>query len=509
LTGSPHKRSSLRPADTEGPRTGSIAHAARTRLQQLKAEESIRTLLGVVAALVFVFVLPLTTLILVPDQGGHLASVVTWLLMLASGWRMAVLVHSGRRRMFEFIYSAFVYLFFGLAPTVQLRTNHLPSTTPGVRTDLLLYAALLAAAGVCSGYVGFALGYRSNRVDRTTERAPGIHLPRLRLLTAIALFFTGYYLYAIAPTSLFADRQSFGSEWYIHFPDVSTAWIVQALGTAPLLVVGHAWLQRRNIGAPAHPRRLLAVLLLAGAMLLVNPVSSARYTSGTVWGSVLAGLGVFKSRLRTSLFMVAILTGLLFVFPVLDAFRYAGTVHGARSGFFAEYAGNGDYDAFAQLVNTAEYVSSPAWVPLRQFLGPLFFWIPRGVWPEKPLDTGVLLAQFKDYSFTNLSAPIWSELLVNVSVVGLVLGSLLIGWLLGKGDRASESWNSGVPRISASILPFYLLILLRGSLLQATGTAIVLAMSLLFIRTRNPAYAVVRADEGTTSATSESPPSVS
>ncbi|MGI3785393.1 MAG: hypothetical protein ACRYG2_31970, partial [Janthinobacterium lividum] len=85
-------------------------------------------------------------------------------------------------------------------------------------------------------------------------------------------------------------------------------------------------------------------------------------------------------------------------------------------------------------------------------------------------------------SFTNLSAPIWAEMLLNFGLWGVPVLSLLMGYALGRLDRAFRDLpESGALPIATAVLPFYLLILLRGSLLQATGSLVVLLASIAFI----------------------------
>jgi hypothetical protein len=177
-----------------------------------------------------------------------------------------------------------------------------------------------------------------------------------------------------------------------------------------------------------------------------------------------------------------IIVAFLFLFPILDAFRtVAGTAD--RPGFFDEYAGNADYDAFWQVANTLSYISVEGITWGRQALGVLFFWVPRSVWPDKPVDTGILLANFKGYSFTNLSAPLWAEIAINLGVVCTLLIMVAIGAGMVKLDlRLPRAFVvGGTAAIIGAILPAYMIILLRGSLLQASGGLFVMLASMLLL----------------------------
>jgi len=422
------------------------------------------------------------------DQGRSVGWVVTLVILLMSATRLSVLVSRGERRLFEFIFWLFCYVFFGLAPTVQMRLDQMPTTTPDLDPFLDLPTALLALVGVLAIAGGFAY---SNRVVREHEKLLDfdISVVRLVLLSALGLLFAAYYALKVGPGTLFSSRAASSEIEDQLWPDPSVASIVRAGSSFPVLIAAHAWWNVAARRSRKGGARVIAAVLTVVSLLITNPISSSRYGSGVVWGSFLGVLGGFRTRRRTSVSMLGIVAGLLFVFPVADYFRRVTQVSVSRGGFLAEYAGNGDYDAFGQLSNALLYDRT---MPLqfgRQLLGLAFFWVPRSIWSDKPVGSGVVLAQFRGYDFTNLSAPIWAEMLLNFGIIGVVVASFLVGNLLGRLDQAFRGAGGGGPvDIAAAVLPFYLLILLRGSLLQATGTLFVIIASLVLVagRRRTP-----------------------
>ena len=125
----------------------------------------------------------------------------------------------------------------------------------------------------------------------------------------------------------------------------------------------------------------------------------------------------------------------------------------------------------------------------QQLLGVVLFWVPREVWPGKAIDTGALLANYRGYSFTNLSAPTWAELYINGGMILLVIGMILIGFGFIQLDRQLESVfrAGGLWAIAGAILPFYMLLVLRGSLLQAASTIAVMVVLIWFVKDRSRA----------------------
>ncbi|WP_157497429.1 hypothetical protein [Leifsonia sp. Leaf264] len=415
------------------------------------------------------------------NSGRSSAWLVTMLILAISGTRLAVLIASGQRRMFEFIFWVFCYVFFGLAPSVQLRSGDMPTTTQDLDPVLDLPTAVLALVGVLSFAIGFAIAARM-RDPRERAHADSVNVTRLTILTVVSLASAAYYVGKIGVGVLLSSRAEFAAVENEIWPDPATDALIAAVSAFPIVVAAHGWWSVARVSERKQLPRLIAIVLTTISLAVTNPISSARYHFGVVWGSFLGPAGAYATRRRTSLTMVGIVLGLLFLFPIADLFRRQDVVNASRSSFLSEYAGNGDYDAFGQLSNALLYTATMPFEFARQFLGVVLFWVPRSLWADKPGGTGVVLAEFRGYRFTNLSAPIWAEMLLSFGLIGVVVASILFGILLGRLDkRFLHGGMSGVNAIAGSVLPFYLLILMRGSLLQATGILIVLIGSMLFI----------------------------
>jgi hypothetical protein len=369
---------------------------------------------------------------------------------------------------------------------VQIRADRMPTTTLDLDPTLDGPTAALALGGVVSFAIGFAFAHRHSGRALKPPRVHAIHRGRLVLLTVAGFGATGYYLSKVGPANLFTSRAGFADIENVLWPDPTVGAIVAAVSAVPILIAAHGWWNITRDAPRKSAGRVVATVLTAVSLLVTNPVSSARYHFGVIWGSFLGPLGAYSTRRRTSITMIGIIVGLLFLFPIADLFRRKDSVNAVRTGFLTEYQGNGDYDAFGQLSNALLLTQTTPLDPGRQLLGLVLFWVPRSVWPDKPNGTGVVLAEFRGYNFTNLSAPIWAEMLVNFGIIGVFVLSALVAVGLGRLDRNySVTDMSGVGAIAAAVLPFYLLILLRGSLLQAMGTLVLIVLSLAFISTRS------------------------
>ena len=449
------------------------------------------------AAAALAGLVPLALVVQVPDTGRSGAWPLTLTLLVYGGIRLSLAVAQGLPRLFDFFFWLFCYVFMGLAPTVQMRSGQLARTTPGIAPDLDLPTALLVCGGVLAYEIGRAVAVlveRRRRVQGYRGALPtlapvGVDRLRAALLVGSGALFSAYFVSRVGVASLFGSRDAAFAARSATFPDPAIRSIMYALSVYPLLVGIGALTQLRRLARPGAAALGYGAAAVGASLLLltiINPVSSARYSLGTVLFALAVYAGAVARSLRVRFALLGTLVGLVFLFPLADAFRRSTGVNLAREGFFGEYQGNPDYDGFWQIANAYSYVVDGLVQGGQQALGVVLFWVPRSVWADKPIDTGILLANYRGYSFTNLSAPLWAEFLVNGGVWLLVLGFVGVGYLLRALDtRLLPAFaQSGFWAIVGAIFPVYMTILLRGSLLQATGAVTVAAASLVFVRAR-------------------------
>ena len=451
-------------------------------------QQGTRQLWFLVVAFVMSLLMPILLVAQVPDSGRSTAWVVTLAICVWSGLRLAWIIGQGKPFLFEFMFWLFVYIFFGLAASVQIRSGDLPSTTPGVDPGMDWPTVLFLLGCLLAFEVGrlFVRRSRSDYAD-APARTRQINRRVAWLLLIIGSVMTAFYTSQTGIAALFQDRAARQTARASGFADTATASIVSSLAWIPLLIATGAFVylrrQRRAQGTSGR-YGLVIVAGAIGVLLLVNPISSARFTAGTVLFALVCYLGIFGTPTRVRLSLTGIIVAFLFLFPILDAFR-TSSVSFARNGFFDEYAGNADYDAVWQVANTLSYIAVEGISWGGQALGVLFFWVPRSIWPDKPIDTGVLLANFRGYSVTNLSAPLWAEMAINVGVVCTVLLMVGLGAGVLKLDlRLPRAFSvGGTAAIIGAILPAYMIILLRGSLLQASGGLFVMIAGMVLLGT--------------------------
>ncbi|WP_420176036.1 hypothetical protein [Luteococcus sp. OSA5] len=439
-------------------------------------------------------VLPTTVIALTRGGWNSGQPILAVAVMVLAAIRFSDILWSSRVHPHEMIFWLFTYVFLGMAPLVQIRERVTLETTPNVDRDLYVRAFLVVLVGCLAFIAGAAL--KSARVARadggvSPSSAASVveySMPKVRLLLLGATAATGFYLLKLGGIgALFMSRFELSDLLEVAFPETFQATIVAAASNMGLLVSFCALvlaMRSRFRGIPMA-RLDMVLMWVAGAMLLVvvNPISSPRYVFGTVALSFLAVLGALDVPKRFRVISLFAMSAFPILFPILDSFRVE-TSGGLEKVAPLEAMLSGDFDSFFQIVNGVEYVEAEGAANGRQLLGVLLFAVPRKIWPEKPVDTGILLANFKGYDFTNLSAPLWCEFFVNGGWLFLVLGMFCVGYLLRHLDLECQRSLAifGHLPLLACILPFYMLILLRGSLLQATANLFIILLSVAFIR---------------------------
>lgn len=426
-----------------------------------------------------VIVIPLLLIRYTPTPAG-LTWCATLVVTTVAGVRYAWLVGTGVRRPVEMSFWVFTYVFLGLAPLAQLRMEQIPDTTPRVDPTLNPITVAVVIVGVMAFVFGLAIGGVGGPQRARARRE--IDPQRALALGGFALLASAYYIAKVGVGTLFSTRDAL-------YQAVSNAWpepwsaIVSAAAAMSLLVAFIALVKVRDQQRHRDWGMLLVVVVVGIALAAtLNPIANARYTFGTAALAVATLFGVLATRRRFRIMAVLAVVALILVFPMADAFRYSAQGE-IKTASPLESFTSPDYDAFAQINNTVLYVDRVGSTNGKQALGVVLFWVPRHFWPDKPTDTGILLADSRGYKFTNLSSPLWAELFINGGWPALVVGMVGLGVVTRRSDAEIDAalQRERSPGVLACILPFYLLILLRGSLLQAMSSLLVILCCGLFV----------------------------
>jgi hypothetical protein len=414
-----------------------------------------------------------------------------------SGFRLALTILGAQVRLLQGAFWLFTYIAMGIAPLAQLVLDRFP--TPLAAPEWALTTALFMTLLGC---VAYDAGTQFARIRHSGARSEPARRQftwqRLWLLSGVALLASAVLVVSLGgPATFFSSRQAISTALEATGGDgqVQSA-LLRGFGTVPVLVallVTTRWLRVD----PQKRRRFSTWILwgtLAVANLVVNnPISNPRY-----WFLTVAFAVVFVSMPHSLIVFRSVLligaAAAVLLFPFADRFRYeAGANPTLQPTSWIEPLAVKDYDQLVMVANAVGFARvGPGHTGGEQTLGALLFWVPRSLWPGKAQDTGVVLGQWVGTQNVNLSAPLWAEMWLDFTTVGLVLVFLGLGYISSRIDLRYHS-AAGQARLPGDMLSVivplaagYQFILLRGSLLQAMGRVGILLIVLAIATVRLP-----------------------
>lgn len=219
-----------------------------------------------------------------------------------------------------------------------------------------------------------------------------------------------------------------------------------------------------------HLKRRLVMILLLFTFITVCPTGVARNAAAMYWLPVF--IITCQKWIKGHNIIFVVFIGLLVVFPFLDNFRY---FNGAVNfDFGLDYLDSMNFDA-SQIFMAVLKTDTISWG--KQLLGVFLFFVPRSIWPDKPVGSGHFLVIQNNGSFTNVSMPFFAEGYINFGFLGIILFTIIFGVFAKKLD--SSFWSSF--KISTWKHGIYYLVLaaslfiMRGDLLSSFSYTLGLA----------------------------------
>jgi len=417
-----------------------------------------------------------------------LLPLMAFLIVMASSLRLAVFSIQNDKRIISMTFWIFVYVFLGLTPLLQLLSNHFPLEGSYMSASITT-TFLIIFYGLISFEFGWWLGcdnspyimgimkrfsiYRYISLKRTVT---------LSILAMVGIIIIIWKLGGLESAFLSREEQL---NLLIEFSKGESQAKLQILSTLlrvpifiALILLSAIWLhegkQSKHYGRFNLWEKILLLVVVLINLLINNPVSSPRYWFGTIVFSLIFLALHWRSKLSFSFLMTAILLSLLFVFPFADMFRSTTNIDRLvlqeSSNINNPLVNKSDYDSFQQILNTTEYVEDHGIAFGKQMFGTLLFWVPRNLWSGKPNPSGVEVAEYKGYEYTNLSMPLWGEAYMDGGILGVIIVFVIYGFIVSAIEYIYINFYSSGPNFLNTFVPVYAayqFFMLRGTLMSA------------------------------------------
>lgn len=392
----------------------------------------------------------------------------------------------------------FVYVFLFATPIVQYKIGVFPwgrLTSLETNTLLLANTAILlwSLTWIICRFVQIPL------LDRIRiPTGPQVSTGGVWISLALAVLATAYLLAHFGIGSLLTRADDYEASLGISSVGLVTERIFRSL---PIAAVAGALVLLRRGSVPLATRLLILAISMALMLIADFPLGTARYIVGAIFIGIF--LNLCGRYLRTGWTLVFLLVGgLLLVFPLLSTLRYItspGDVLTYLGGFsfLGPSLATGDFDAYSMVGYTAHYVDQgPGITYGRQLAGAILFFVPRSLWPDKPVGSGYTVAVEGNLDFNNVSSSPLAEGLINFGWLGLVVFAVALCWMFGTADASFQRQiKEGGTSFVGAIYPFWIglvFFLMRGDLLSATAFIVAFSVSFVPLLVPLPSLRVLR-----------------
>lgn len=180
-------------------------------------------------------------------------------------------------------------------------------------------------------------------------------------------------------------------------------------------------------------------LLLTLVVLCAFPLALSRFAVAYVYFPVLYYYFIFLRK--SYLTFLVLLFSILIIFPFLEQFRYYDTDTKIKLLPDINFFNEAHFDAYQNFMEVirVDFISYGY-----QLLGSLLFFIPRFVWPTKPVGSGYQMAEDLNYSFNNISMPYFAEGYVNFGFIGVLLFVIILSFLSRYIDDVLLNYHNSV-----------------------------------------------------------------
>lgn len=218
--------------------------------------------------------------------------------------------------------------------------------------------------------------------------------------------------------------------------------------------------------------KFVLIFLLVNTLVTCFPLGMARFATAALYIPFL--FLIFPFLRKKNVFSLIFMAGLLILFPLLNNFRNIISFDDIeiKMGFDLEMFAEGHYDSYA---NAAQVILNDFTTNGKQLLGVIFFWVPRSIWPSKPIGSGTVVAEKMGFYFDNVSVNYFAEGYINFGFFGLFLFLVLLAYATAKLDY--YFWTEQVNNRKNIFFVVYLILLgllffiLRGALISAFAYA--------------------------------------
>lgn len=231
----------------------------------------------------------------------------------------------------------------------------------------------------------------------------------------------------------------------------------------------------------------ITIFILGFLMLFsIPPTGVSRYFAAAIYLPLL--LWFIPSLRKKNVFVFLLSMLLLVVFPFFNIFRNFSSESSIMFTLNYDQFKELDFDSYSMFMRV---IKDNIVTYGNQLLGVVLFWVPRSLWPTKPIGSGAFVAEEMDLSFSNISMPFFGEGYINAGIFGVILFTIALAYVTAKLDK--QFWHITMRRNVAdlSVINYFLtlsllIFILRGDLLSSVAYTCGFLASFAFVQKMIP-----------------------
>lgn len=378
------------------------------------------------------------------------------------------------------VINVFFIFFFSVAPIVQFNNNitlwggYKAFTQEDYENTSFILLCIVLFYNV--GYLIYRQSYRL----KYNRKATFVHTNNLSLSQFTILFILSSFgllcmLYInnfsivnllVRGGELVSERQMIASTTSLVIQN-----FIRPLGLISLMIL---------IVCKVKNKLLVGIIAILGTLACM-PTAISRFMVAALYMPFL--FVVFPKLLsKRNLFVFIFIFSLLIVFPFLNNFRYYSIDANTSLGFNYDMFSQEHFDAYSVFMRIhRDNIILDGY----QLLGTLFFWVPRFIWPNKPIGSGAYVAGELNLDFANISCPYFAEGYINFGFIGVIVFSVILIIITVKLD--CWYWDTLNKTNSIDKIVYYFLLgltffIMRGDLLSSIAFTTGILLSFYFVR---------------------------
>ncbi|NMH89327.1 O-antigen polysaccharide polymerase Wzy [Flavivirga sp. Y03] len=402
---------------------------------------------------------------------------------------------------FVTVYFVFNFLFFYIAPLVQLdgleALSLFPNTYPFKPKEVIVLNTYISVFNLVFllTYIVLKKKYFEPKTIEYKNLTFNKFVPLLIfLILIISGFLLLFYRNLISELILFHGKANTGLTM------IQNLIVRKIFFSIPsgALFLGILYIKnkRENLSRNMLYIFVFTLILLLFFVIVKNPFIEKRNALGPLYITLL--FCAFPKLLNTNRkMMIFFFLVMIFIFPIMSIFTHSQQgIMGIKENpteIFERVSKESiqkefkslHYDAYSNTLSTIDNVSKNGITYGHQLLGSIFFFIPRSIWVSKPIGSGKLGGRYlmKNYSmwFDNLSNPFISEGILNFGILGVILFPIILVFFIVKVFLNWLYSSDPLKCIVSFYFAVHLLFLLRGDLTNGISYYIGPLIGMLFV----------------------------